>query len=151
MPALPLEAILAWNRGAYLATVAGAVQQRDLLSFTRFTLKALDQAIVAGRHMIRILRPHCEQIRKSFFAYGASGRLALVASELAGSMVLGPDLQLAWRTLHAVEISWYLNDSPLFDRVDASRLGFTLGGYDSDMAYSSPVARALTAAPLTLL
>jgi hypothetical protein len=150
-PLLPLEGIFAWNRGAYLATVAGAVQQRDLLSFTRFTLKALDQAILAGRSMVRVLRPHCEQVRHSFLSLGASGRLALIASELAGSMVLGPDPQLAHRTLHAVEISWYLNDSPLFDGVEASTLGFTLGGYDSDTAYSSPVARALTAAPLTLL
>jgi hypothetical protein len=151
VPLLPLEAILAWNRGAYLAAVSRAVQQGDLLSFARFTLKALDQAILAGGSMVRVLRPHCEHVRHSFLSLGASGRLALIASELAGSMVLGPDLQLAQRTVHAVEMSWYLSDSPLFDDVEAGTLGFTLGGYDSDTAYSSPVARSLTAAPLTLL
>jgi fido (protein-threonine AMPylation protein) len=151
VPSLPLEAILAWNRTAYLAAVSRAVQQRDLLGFTRFVLKGIDQAILAGRHMIRVLRPHCEQVRESFLAAGAGGRLALIASEFAGSMVLGPDAQLARRTAHAVEMSWLMNDSPLFDDVQACALGFTLGGYDSDTAYSSPVARALTAAPLTLL
>jgi len=151
VPPLPLEAILAWNRAAYLATVSRTVKQRDLLGFAQFAMKALDHAILAGRHMIRILRPHCEQVRESFLALGASGRLALVASEFAGSMVLGPDSQLVRRTLHAVEMSWYLNDSPLFDGVQAGVLGFTLGGYDSETAYSSPVARALTAAPLTLM
>jgi hypothetical protein len=127
------------------------VQQRDLLGFTRFVLKAIDQAILAGRHMIRVLRPHCEQVRESFFAIGANGRLALIAAEFAGSMVLGPDAQLARRTAHAVEMSWLLYGSPLVDDVQACALGFTLGGYDSDTAYSSPVARALTAAPLTLM
>jgi hypothetical protein len=82
---------------------------------------------------------------------GASGRLALVASEYAGSMVLGPDPQLVRRTRHPVEMSWYLSDSPLFDNVEAKELGFTLGGYDSDTAYSSAIARALTASPLTLM
>jgi hypothetical protein len=151
VPPLPLEAILAWNRVAYLAAVSRAVQQRDLLGFTQFVLKAIDQAILAGRHMIRVLRPHGEQVRESFLAIGAGGRLAWIASEFAGSMVLGPDSQLARRTSHAVEMSWLLNASPLFDAVQACALGFTLGGYDSDTAYSSPVARALTAAPLTLL
>lgn len=151
VPPLPLEAILAWNRTAYLAAVSQAVQRRDLLGFTQFILKAVDQAILVGRHMIRALRPHCEQVRESFFAAGANGRLALIASEFAGSMVLGPDPQLVSRTVHAVEMAWLLNDSPLFDEVQARSLGFTLGGYYSDSAFSSPVARALTAAPLTLM
>jgi fido (protein-threonine AMPylation protein) len=151
VPSLPLEAIFAWNRSTYLASVSRAVQRRDLLDFTRSFLKAIDQAILAGRHMIRVLRPHCDRARESFLALGASGRLALIASEFAGSMVLGPDPQLARRTLHAVEMSWYLNDSPMFDDVEADALGFTLGGYDSDTAYSSPVARALTTTPLTLM
>jgi fido (protein-threonine AMPylation protein) len=151
VPPLPLEAILAWNRTAYLAAVSRAVQQHDLLGFTRFVLKAVDQAIMAGRCMIRVLRPHCERVRDSFFAVGASGRLALIASEFAGSMVLGPDPQLVSRTVHAVEMAWLLNDSPLFDEVQAGRLGITLGGYYGDSAFSSPVARALTAAPLTLM
>lgn len=151
VPPFPLEAIFCWNRAAYLAAVSRAVQQRDLIGFTRFTLKAIDQAILAGRHMIRVLRPHCEQVRESFFAVGASGRLALIASELAGSMVLGPDPQLVRRTTHAVEMAWLLNDSPLVDEVHAGGLGFTLGGYYGDTAFSSPVARALTAVPLTLM
>lgn len=151
VPPFPLEAIFSWNRTAYLAAVSRAVQQRDLIGFTRFILKAIDQAILAGRHMVRVLRPHCEQVRESFFAVGASGRLALIASELAGSMVLGPDPQLVRRTTHAVEMAWLLNDSPLVDEVHAGGLGFTLGGYYGDTAFSSPVARALTAAPLTLM
>jgi fido (protein-threonine AMPylation protein) len=151
VPLLPLDAILAWNRAAYLAQAAPAVQRRDLLGFTQFVLKVLDQAVLAGRHMMRALKPHCARVRDSFLTMGASGRLALVASEYAGSMILGPDPQFAHRTIHAVEMSWYLNDSPLFDSVEAQGLGFTLGGYDSDTAYSSAIARALTASPLTLM
>jgi fido (protein-threonine AMPylation protein) len=151
VPLLPLDAILTWNRAAYIAQVAQAVQRRDLLGFTQFVLKVIDQAILAGRQMVRVLKPHRARVRNSFLTMGASGRLARVASEYACSMLLGPDPQFAHRTLHPVELSFYLDRSPLFDKVEARQLGFTLGGYDSDTAYSSEKARTLMASPLTLL
>lgn len=150
MPALPLPAIFEWNRPAYQASVDRGIQQRDALGFVRFALQAVEQAVLAGEHMARALKPACEQVHNSFRRLGASDRLALVASEIACSMVLGPDPQLIRRTIHGVPLSWYLNDCGHLDHVDAGSLGFTLSGYDSDTAYSSPVARALTAAPLTL-
>lgn len=148
--ALPLEAVFTWNRAAYVAHVTRAVRQRDPLPFVQFVLRAIDTAIPAGRHMVRILKPHCDEIRDSFLASGASGRLAVIAAPLVGSMVLGPDSQAIRRTMNGVELSWYLNDSQLVDVVDAGSLGFNLSGYHSDTAYSSPVARALARAPLTL-
>lgn len=151
IPALPLEAAFTWSRTAYITHVARAVQQRDPLGFVHYLLKAIDTAIPAGRHMVRVLKPHSAQLHKSFLRLGASGRLALIAAPLAGSMVLGPDPQAIRRTVHGVQLSWYLNDSQLFDVIDAGSLGFTLSSYASDTAYSSPVARALAAAPLTLL
>jgi fido (protein-threonine AMPylation protein) len=149
IPLLPLEGVFAWSRAAYLDATARTVQQHDALGFVHLALKAIDQAITAGRHMIGVLKPHCEQVRESLLALGASGRLALVASEHAGSMVLGPDPQLINRALHGIETSWYLNDSPLFDSIDARSLNFAVSGYDCDTAYSSPVARSLMSAPLT--
>lgn len=151
VPALPLEAAFTWNRSAYITQVTRAVQQGDPLPFVQFVLKAIDKAIPAGRHMVRVLKPHCDEIRESFRALGASGRLAVIAAPLAGSMVLGPDPQLTRRTVHGVELSWCLNDSPQIDVVEAGSLGLTLSGYASDTAYSSPIARALVAAPLTLI
>lgn len=151
LPALPLEAAFTWNRAAYIACVARAVQQGHPLPFVHHLLKAMDQSIRAGRHMARVMRPHCRKVRESFRALGASGRLATIAAPLASSMVLGPDPQFIDRTMHGVELSWLLNDSPLLDTVEAGSLALTLSGYDSDAAYSSPVARALTAAPLTLI
>jgi fido (protein-threonine AMPylation protein) len=149
IPQLPLDAVFAWNRPAYLDAVGRAVRQHDAIGFVHLVLKSIDQAITAGWNMIRVLKPHCEHVRESLLALGASGRLALIASELAGSMVLGPDPQLIARTLHGIETSWYLNDSPQFDAVDAKSLNFTASGYVSETAYSSPVARLLMSAPLT--
>mgnify|MGYP001239127202 CR=1 FL=1 len=151
IPALPLEAAFTWNRASYIACVARAVQLGDPLPFVQHLLKAIDQSIRAGRHMVRVLKPHCAEIRESHRAFGADGRLATVAAPLAASMVLGPDPQMIGRTIHGVELSWWLSDSPLIDVVEAKTLAFTLSGYDADAAYSSPIARALTAAPLTLL
>jgi fido (protein-threonine AMPylation protein) len=148
IPLLPLEALLAWNRVAYLDRVARAIQQRDVLGFVHFLLKMIDQAITVGRQMIRVLKPHCAQIRDSLLALGLSGRLALIAAEHAGSMVLGPDPQLIQRTLHGVETCWYLDESRTFDPVDARFLNFTASGYDCTVAYSSLVARSLMATPL---
>lgn len=149
IPLLPLEGVFSWNRAGYLDAVARAARQHDALGFIHFVLKAIDQSITAGWHMIRVLKPHCEHVRESLLALGAGGRLALIASELAGSMVLGPDPQLIARTLHGIETSWYLNDSPQFDAVDARSLNFAASGYVCETAYSSPVARSLMSAPLT--
>jgi hypothetical protein len=66
-------------------------------------------------------------------------------------MLVGPDPQLTRRTRHGVEISWSLSDSRMFDEIEVGSLGFTLSGFDSEVAYSSPIARALVAAPLSLM
>lgn len=147
VPLMPLEAVLAWNRTAYIDGVARAIQQHDSLGFVHFVVKMTEQAITLGRHMIRTLKPHCGQIRDSLLGLGLSGRLALIAAEYAGSMVLGPDPQLIQRTVHGVESCWYLDESRMFDPVDARFLNLTVSGYDCETAYSSPVARSLLATP----
>src|SRR5690606_32659744 len=58
LPALPLEAILTWNRTAYIAHVARAAQARNPLCLVQFVLKTIDQGLLAGRQMIRALDPH---------------------------------------------------------------------------------------------
>jgi hypothetical protein len=151
IPLLPLEALLAWNRTAYLDLTARAVQRGDILGFVHFIFRMIDQAIAVGRHMVGILRPHCQQIRQSLLALGLSGRLALVAAEHAVSMIVGPDPQLIERTLHGVESCWYLDESHQFEPIDARFLNMTVGGYDCTTAYSSPVARSLLATPLIQL
>lgn len=151
VPALPLGAILEWNRTSYMDHIAQAVAQRNPLTFVRFLLKAVDQAVAVGRLMIRKLQPHCQSLRDGFLGLGMCPRLAQVAPEFAISMLLGPDEQLIRRTRHGVEISWILNDSPQLDEVDAAGLGLTLSGYHTDSAWCSPIARALLAAPLSLM
>lgn len=111
-------------------------------------LRITIELVPAGRHMIHVLRPHCRQIRKSLVGLGLSGRMALVAAEHAGSMILGPDPQLITRTLHGVETCWYLDESRQFEPVDARPLGMTVSGYDCTTAYASPVARSLMATPM---
>jgi Fic/DOC family len=149
VPALPLPAIFESNRPVYRASVDRGIQQRDALAFVQFTLLAIERAVLLGEHMIRALKPACEQAHDSFHRLGASERLARVASELTCSMVLGPDPQVIRRTIHGVMLSCYLSDCGHFDRVDAGSLGITLSGFDSDTAYSSSVARILTSGRLT--
>jgi len=148
---LPIPAILFWNRSAYLDAVDRAVRQRDLLGLVQFFMKAVDAAIGVGRRMIRLLKPHCARVRQGFLRHHAGRRLAIIGGELAGSMVLGPDPQCVRRTIHGVELAGYLNDDPIFDRVDAKTLGFSLSGYSDEIAFSSPVARTMLSAPMALL
>jgi hypothetical protein len=147
IPALPLEAILAWNRAAYLSYVERAVTKGELLAFVQYLIKACEQAILLARRMIAVLRPERDRIRTMFLSLGACRRLAIKAAEFTCSMILGPDPQSIRRTLNGVELSWYLSDSRLFDVVDAAPLGLTLSGYDTVDAYSAPAARAFMAAP----
>jgi Fic family protein len=149
VPALPLPAIFESSRPAYRAAVDRGLQQRDALGFVQFVLLAIERAILLGEHMIRTLKPVWQQAHDSFRRLGASDRLAKVASEFACSMVLGPDPQVIRRTIHGVMLSCYLSDCDHFDRVDTGSIGFTLSGFDSDTAYSSPVARILTSGRLT--
>lgn len=147
IPALPLEAILAWNRAAYLSYVERAVTKGELLAFVQYLIKACEQAILLARRMIAVLRPERDKIRTVFLSLGSSRRLAIKAAEFTCSMILGPDPQCIRRTLNGVELSWYLSDSRLFDVVDAAPLGLTLSGYDTIDAYSASAARAFMAAP----
>jgi hypothetical protein len=150
-PGLPLEAMLHWNRAAYLETVARAVRQGELLSFVQFILKIVDAAIPAARLMAKLLAPRAARIRDWLMDMNCSGRFASLAGIYAASMVLGPDPQFICRTLHGVELSWFLDGSHCLDDLDASGLAFSLSGHDSDIIYASPIARALLAAPLARL
>lgn len=151
LPGLPLEAMFHWNRAAYIDTVARAVRQGELLTFVQFILKVVDAAIPAARRMARPLAMQAARIRDWLMDMNCSGRFASLAGIYAASMVLGPDSQFVRRTLHGVELSWFLNGSDCLDDLDASGLGFSLSGYDSEIVYASPIARAMLAAPLARL
>jgi hypothetical protein len=83
------------------------------------------------------LKPHCEELRTAF-ADGGTG-FASKASESAGSMLLGPDLQLAQRVMSDPNDLCRHLDAAGFDLVSTGR--FDLAGYQD--AWSSPVARDL--------
>ena len=148
VPFLPLEAVLTWNRATYLDRAGRSVQHNDALGFVQFLLKMIDQAIQVGRHMVKVLGSHYQAVRTSLLDLGLSGRQALIAAEHSASMLIGPDPQLIQRTVHGVECCWFLEESGLFDAVDARFLNLTVSGYDCTTAFSSPVARSLLATPL---
>jgi hypothetical protein len=143
VPGLPLEAVFKWNRHLYLERVDAAVRKADLLGFMQFLLKAIDKAIDLGRHFMREFKPCREELRTSFADGGA--RFAGIASELAGSMMLGPDLQLAQRMMVDPDDLFRHLDSAGFDVVSTGR--YDLAGYEAQEAWSSPVARDLLIAP----
>ena len=151
LPALPFDALLHWNRAAYLHHVARAVQQGELLTFQQFMLKIIDAAIPTARHMARRLAPWAADIRDRMLDLNCSGRFSMRAGVHAASMLLGPDPMFVRRTLHGVELCWFLQSCGPLDELDAAGVGFCLGGYESDAIYSSPIARALLAAPLARL
>jgi len=151
LPALPLDAMLHWNRAAYLHHAARAVQRGELLAFLQFLLKVVDAALPAARHMARRLAPRAAHIRDRMIDLNCSGRFAIRAGIHAASMLLGPDPMFVRRTLHGVELSCFLQDSGCLDELDATNLGFCLGGYESDTICSAPIAQGLLAAPLARL
>jgi hypothetical protein len=151
LPALPFDAMLHWNRAAYLHYVACAVQRGELLAFLQFALKIIDAAIPTARHMARRLAPWAAHIRDRMLDRNCSGRFSIRAGVHAASMLLGPDPMFVRRTMHGVELSWFLQSCGPLDELDAAGLGFCLGGYESDAIYSAPIARALLAAPLARL
>jgi hypothetical protein len=146
VPGLPLEAVLTWNRRAYLQRVDAAVREADLLGFMQFLLKAADKAIDLGRHFIRELAPDRDMLLGAFAAGGT--RFATIAAEYAGSMLLGPDAQLAQRAMNPDDLCRYLQDAG-FDPVPCG--SSDVCGYRIDTAWSCPLARDLLRAPPAMM
>ena len=151
MPGLPLEAMLHWNRAAYLHHIARAVEQDELLPLVQFVLKIVDAAITAARQMARRLAPWARHVRDQMIDLNCSGRFAYRAGLYAASMLIGPDPQFVRRTLHGVELGWFLDRCGCLDAFDTVNTGFSLGGYETDTIYSAPTARELLAIPLARL
>lgn len=151
LPALPLEALLHWNRVSYLHYVARAVERGETLGFVHFLMKIIAGGVSAGRQMTRYLRPWVRQFQERLLDRNCSGRFAGRAARLAASMVLGPDPMFVRRTMHGVELCFFLQGEDCVTELDARTLGFWLGGYESDAVYSAPVARRLLEAPLVRL
>lgn len=143
VPGLPLEAIIKWNRHTYLERVDAAVRKADLLGFMQFLLKAVDKAIGLGRHFMRALMPSHDVLAEAFVDYGP--RFTTIVSELAVSMLLGPDLQLARRAMIDPGDLCRLLQATDFEAVSAG--GLDIAGYRTEAAWSSPVARDLLIAP----
>jgi hypothetical protein len=151
LPALPLDAMLCWNRAAYLHCVARAADRSEVLSFLQFMMKIIDAAIPTARHMTQRLKPWAAHIRDRMLDLNCSGRFSIRAGVHAASMLLGPDPMFVRRTLHGVELSWFLEGSGQLDELDATDVGIRLGGYENETLYSASIARELLTAPLARL
>jgi hypothetical protein len=142
LPALPLEAVFVWNRAAYIERTDAAVRNADLLGFLRWLVKAVEKSIALGRQFTREMAPVRDLLRESFWDCGS--RFAIIAAEQSVSMLLGPDAQFLQRGMIVRNLGRYL-DAAGFDAVFSG--GFEVIGERMDLAYSSPLARDLLAAP----
>ncbi|WP_374650081.1 hypothetical protein [Dongia sp.] len=147
LPALPLDAILVWQRDRYLEALDRGSAQGDPRAYLTFLLGACDQAIRLGRRILTALTPECAALREAF-APDAGQRLAIKLAEFAGSMVFGPDPQAIRRTVHGTEFSWRIGVLDQFDEVDVARFSFDLSGFPSERAWSNRAARTLMSAPM---
>jgi hypothetical protein len=142
LPALPLESVFAWNRGAYIARTDAAVRNADLLGFLQWLVKAVEKSIVLGRQFTRAMAPVRDRLRESFLDGGP--RFAAIAAEQAVSMLVGPDAQFLQRGMIIRDLGRHL-DAAGFDAVFSD--GFEVIGERMEIAYSCPLARDLLAAP----
>lgn len=150
IPALPLDAFLYWDRVGLTRHAEDDGRFDSEASFVAYFLRTVGRAIPFGRRILLMMEPTCADIRAALIANGATEELAVRMAEFSGSIVLGPDPQAARRTLHAMELSFYVGRCGCFDEVDATGLGFKLGGYPSETIWSSAMARALMREPPNL-
>jgi hypothetical protein len=142
LPALPLEAVFYWNRGAYIQCTDAAVRSADLLGFLQWLVKAIDKSVALGRQFTREMAPVRDLLRKSFSDGGQ--RFAAIAAEQSVSMLVGPDAQFLKRGMIVRNLSRHL-DAAGFDAVFSG--SFEVIGERMEFAYSCPLARELLAAP----
>lgn len=142
IPALPLEAVICWNRHMYFERVDAAVRKADLVAFLQWLIKAVDKSIDLGRHFLREMRPVHAMLLGSFS--DVDRRFARVAAEQAISMVLGPDAQFLQRTRDPQTVLRCLREAG-FDAVFSGQ--FEVIGQRMQLAYSCPLARDLLLLP----
>jgi Fic/DOC family len=142
LPALPLEAVFFWNRGAYIERTDAAVRNCDLLSFLQWLVKAVEKSIELGRQFTREMAPVRDLLVDSFSDGGP--RFAAIAAKQSVSMLVGPDAQFLQRGMIIRDLGRYL-DAAGFDAVFCGR--FEVIGERMELAYSCPLARDLLAAP----
>jgi hypothetical protein len=142
LPALPLEAVFFWNRGAYIQRTDAAIRNADLLCFLQWLVKAIDKSIALGRQFTREMAQVRDLLRESFSDGGQ--RFAAIAAEQSVSMLVGPDAQFAWRGMIIRNLGRHL-DAAGFDAVFSG--SFEVVGERMEFAYSCPLARDLLATP----
>jgi hypothetical protein len=142
LPALPLESVFVWNRGAYVARTDAAVRSDDLAGFLQWLVKAIEKSITLGRQFTRAMAPVRDRLRESFSDGGP--RFATIAAEQAISMLVGPDAQFAQRGMIIRDLGRHL-DAAEFDPIFSG--SFDVIGERMELAYSCPLARDLLAAP----
>lgn len=136
IPALPLEAVICWNRHTYIERVDSAVRKGDFLAFLQWLIKAVEKSIDLGRHFLHEMKPIHTMLLASFS--DVDRRFARVAADQAISMVLGPDAQFLQRTLNPQAVLRCLREAG-FDAVFCSQ--FDVIGQRMQLAYSCPLAR----------
>lgn len=142
LPALPLEAVFYWNRRSYIERTDAAVRNADLLAFMQWMISAVENSVGLGWRFMRKMEPARDRLRESFADGGA--HFAAIAAEQSVSMLLGPDLQVAQRTMCMQDLARHLRLAGL-DPVFGG--DFEIAGDRMSVAYSCPLARELLIEP----
>jgi hypothetical protein len=151
LPALPINALLFWDRVHLTEYPDDPDDIESEAGFVAYFLQTVGRSIAFGRRTMLLMEPVCGRIRTALVSNGVTNDLATRIAEFAGSMVLGPDPQAVRRTIHPLELGFYLRWSGCFDEVDAAGFEFMLGGYAVEGTWSCAVARALLHQPPALI
>lgn len=150
VPAMPIDAFLFWDRAYLTEYPEDEDELKNEAGFVAYFLQTVKRAISFGIRMVLLMEPVCDDIRAALIAKGGTEELSTRIAEFAGSMILGPDLQAARRTMHPLELGFILRQSGYFNEIEAAGLNFTLGGYATEGIWSCAFARALMLEPPTL-